>query len=144
MTPTAMPNTEQGTALRRRVVAIGSGLGGLTATRALKHGEVGITDALVFLTRMTAQGASHVAHQTSLWQQVTPTTAGALATSGALVTLYVAITRAWKRSPRERAHPTQTDALYSADQQRYETASLSNDFSCGECLWLSKRTRKGC
>ena len=34
---------------RHRVVAIGSGLGGLTATKALKHAQVNITDALMFL-----------------------------------------------------------------------------------------------
>src|ERR1700738_3880523 len=78
---------------RHRFVAIGSGLGGLTATKALKHTQVNITDALVFLTRVTAQGTSHVANQTRLWLQVIPATAGVAATIGVLITLHVAIVR---------------------------------------------------
>jgi hypothetical protein len=98
MTATAMPGTVAGTGRRHRVVAIGSGLGGLTAAKALKHGQLNITDAVVFLTRMTAQGSSHVANQTSLWLQVIPITASAFATSGVLVTLYVAVARGRKRA----------------------------------------------
>ena len=76
-----------------RVVAIGSGLGGLTATKALKHDLANITDALVFLTRISAQGTSRFVNQTSLWVQVIPATAAALTTIGMLIALYVAIVR---------------------------------------------------
>ena len=77
MTATAMPSTHQGSGRRHRVVAIGSGLGELTATKALKHDLVNIADALVYLTRMTGQGTSHVVNRTSLWVQVIPATAAA-------------------------------------------------------------------
>jgi hypothetical protein len=73
------------------LVAIGSGFGGLTATKALKHAQVNITDALVFLTRITAQGTSHVVNQTSLWVQVIPATAAVATTVGVLITLSVAV-----------------------------------------------------
>lgn len=54
-------------ATRHRIVAIGWGLGGLTATKALKYDLANITDALVFVTRITAQGTAHVHNPTSLW-----------------------------------------------------------------------------
>lgn len=43
---------------RHAVLAIGSGLTGLTATKALKFGQVNITDALVFVTRIAVQTIS--------------------------------------------------------------------------------------
>lgn len=86
----AMPDTIDGTGRRHRVVAIGSGFGGLTATKALKHAEVNITDALVFLTRFTAQGTSHVVNQAALWLQAIPAPAGVAATIGVLIALHVA------------------------------------------------------
>ncbi len=103
MTVTATP----GTGRRHRVVAIGLGLAGLTATKALKHDLANITDALVFLTRITAQGTSHV-NQKSIWLQVIPTTAAVLATLGVLVTLYVAVARGRKRAP---TNPDTTDSV---------------------------------
>jgi hypothetical protein len=109
------------TGRRHRVVAIGLGLGGMTAAKALKHDLVSITDALVFLMRMTAQGTSRVHHQTSLWLQVVPTTAAALATIGVLITLYV---------------------LCGAGRQGYEIATAADYFSC-HGLWRSRRTPKG-
>lgn len=99
MTATTMP----GTGRRHRVVAIGSGLGGLTAAKALKHDLVNITDVVVFVTRITAQGTAHVHNRTSLLLQVIPTTAAALTTIGVLITLYVAIVR-------ERKGPAQRDS----------------------------------
>ena len=104
MTVTAMPDTAHGCGWRHRVVAIGSGLGGLTATKALKHDLVNIADVLAFLTRMTAQGTAHVHNQTSLWLQVIPTTAAVFTTVGVLITLYVAIVRERKRAPGTRHH----------------------------------------
>jgi CHASE2 domain-containing sensor protein len=86
MSATADPAYRTGR--RYRVVAIGSGLGGLTATKALKHAEMEITDALVFLTRITAQSTALVHYRTSLWLQVIPTTAAVFATVGVLVALY--------------------------------------------------------
>ena len=85
------PDPVPGTGQRHRVVAIGFGLGGLTATKALKHAQLNITDALVFLTRITAQGTSHVVHQTSLWVQIIPVTAAVATTVGALIALSVAV-----------------------------------------------------
>jgi hypothetical protein len=73
------------------LVTIGSGFGGLTATKALKHAQVNITDALVFLTRITAQGTSHLVSQTSLWVQVMPATVAVATTVGVLITLAVAV-----------------------------------------------------
>jgi len=84
-----------------RFVAVGSGLAGLTASKALKHDLVTITDALVFVARITAQGKSHVHNQTSLWLPVMPATAAALTTIGLLITLGVAIVRA--RNCHEKA-----------------------------------------
>jgi hypothetical protein len=88
----ATPDTVHGTGRRHRVVAIGSGLGGLTATKALKHAHVNITDALPFLTRVTAQGTSHILNQTPQWLQVIPAT-GVAATIGVLIALHVATVR---------------------------------------------------
>jgi hypothetical protein len=89
MTATSMPGTAHRTGSRHRVVAIGLGWVGLTASKALKHDLANITDALVFLTRITAQATAHVHNRTSLWQ-VIPTTAAVLTTVGALIALYVA------------------------------------------------------
>ena len=89
MTATAIP----GPGRRQRVVAIGSGFGGLTATKALKHDLVNITDVVAFLTRFTAQGTAHVHNQASLWLHVMPTAAAVFATVGMLITLYVGFTR---------------------------------------------------
>jgi hypothetical protein len=126
MTVTAIPATPHGSGWRHRVVAIGSGLGGLTATKALKHDLVNIADALAFLTRITAQGTAHVHNRTSLWLQAIPTTAAVLTTAGVLITLYVAI-RERKRAP----------------QERNETATAAGYLSYRGCLWHSQRARKG-
>src|ERR1700739_3067499 len=91
MTVTAKPDTAHECGWLHRVVAIGSGLGGLTATKALKHDLVNLTDALVFLARITAQGTAHVHNRTSLWIQVIPTTAAVLTTVCVLITLYVRV-----------------------------------------------------
>jgi len=87
----ATPSPVHITGRRHRIVAIGSGFGGLTATKALKHAQINITDALVFLTRITAQGTSHVVNQPSFWVQVIPATAAVATTIGMLIALYVAI-----------------------------------------------------
>jgi len=83
----ATPDTMNLSGRGHRVVAIGSGLGGLIATRALKHDLVTIADVLVFLTRVAAQGKAHVGNRTSLWLQVMPTTAVLLTTLGLVVAL---------------------------------------------------------
>ena len=85
----AAPDALPGTGWRRRVGDIGSGFGGLTATKALKHAQLNITDAVVFLVRIIAQGTSYVVHQTPLWLQVIPAIAGLAATIGALIALLV-------------------------------------------------------
>jgi hypothetical protein len=110
MTATTIP----GTGRRHRVVAIGSGLGGLTATKALKHDLVNITDVVVVVTRITAQGTAHVHSRTSLLLQVIPTTAAALTTMGVLITLCVAIVRERKgpstaRRPQRQGISAATD-----------------------------------
>jgi len=86
MTATAMP----GAGRRHRVVDIGSGFGRLTATKALKHAETDIADAVTFLTRIAARGAAHVHHQASLWLAVIPAIAAAFTAAGVLFMLYVA------------------------------------------------------
>lgn len=126
MTVTAMPDTAHGSGWRHRVVAIGSGLSGLTATKALKHDLVTITDALVFLTRITAQGAAHVHNRMSLWLQVIPTIAAVLTTVGVLITLYVALVR-------ERTRPVKT----TAGQPLPQGISLATDV-CGIHSTLGK------
>jgi hypothetical protein len=88
MTATAMP----GTGLRHRVVGTGCGFVRSTATKALKHSEADITDALPFLTRI-ARGTAHVHAQTPLWLHVIPTGGPVLTSSGLLVALYVTIAR---------------------------------------------------
>jgi hypothetical protein len=85
---------------RHRAVAVGSGFGGLTATKALKHDLVNITDAVAFVMRIAARGTTHVHNQASLWLHVIPTTAALFTTVGVLITLYVAIIRGPRRSPR--------------------------------------------
>jgi hypothetical protein len=100
----ATSGTVHGTGRRRRVVAIGSGIGGLTAAKALKHSQANITDALVFLTRTTAQGTSHVVNQTPFWVQVIPGTAAVATIVGVLITLCVAVVRHLKKAAEERSH----------------------------------------
>jgi hypothetical protein len=89
MTTTAMP----GTGRRHRVVATGLGLGRATATKALKHSEVDVTDAVAFLLRINGRCTGHVVNQMSAWPQLIPTSAAALTAVGALITLYVSIVR---------------------------------------------------
>ncbi|MBV8294085.1 MAG: hypothetical protein JOY55_20185 [Mycobacterium sp.] len=86
-----LPAPPDGIGQRHRVVAVGSGLGGLTATKALKHSELNITDALVFVTRMTAQGTSRVVNHAPLWVSVAPATAAIAATVSVLIALFVAL-----------------------------------------------------
>ena len=60
------------TGQRHAILTIGSGLTGLAATKALKLSQLNITDALVFVTRIAAQGTSHFVSQTSHWTPVVP------------------------------------------------------------------------
>ena len=92
----ATPDTVRETDQRRRVAAIGSGFGGLTATKALRHAEVNITDAVVFLVRITAQGTSYIVNETPLWLQDIPAIAGLAAAVGAIIGPHVT------RTPRRR------------------------------------------
>src|ERR1700758_4675955 len=85
----AAPDALGGTGWRRRVAAIGLGFGGLTAMKTLKHAQLNITDAVVFLVSIVAQGTSYVVNQTPLWLQVMPAIAGLAAMIGALIALLV-------------------------------------------------------
>jgi hypothetical protein len=144
MTVTAMPDAAHGCGWRHRVVAIGSGLVGLTATKALKHDPVNIADALVFLTRITAQGTAHVHNRTSLWLQVIPTTAAVLTTIGVLITLYITIVGGRKRAPRDGgSHQTQMDALHRTAGRFHETVTAARYLNRLGRLWRSRRTSKG-
>jgi hypothetical protein len=127
MTVTATPGTAPRTGSRHRAVAIGLGWVELTASKALKHDLANITDALVFLTRITAQAKSHVHSQTSLWLQVVPATAAALTTIGVLIAVYAAIISERKK----------------AERRTYEMATAAEYFSCDGRLALSQRTPKG-
>jgi succinate dehydrogenase/fumarate reductase flavoprotein subunit len=84
------PAPPDGTGQRHRVVAIGFGFVGLIAAKALKHAQLNITDALVFLVRFTAQGTSHLVNQPSVWAEVIPANGAIATTMGMLVALCVA------------------------------------------------------
>jgi hypothetical protein len=71
---------------RHAIFAIGSGLAGLTATKALKLSQLNITDALVFVTSMAAHRTSHVVRQASHWTPLFP----AVVTVSVLVALLAA------------------------------------------------------
>ncbi|MBV8787003.1 MAG: hypothetical protein JOZ00_09980 [Mycobacterium sp.] len=111
----------------RRIIATGSGLSGLTATKAMKHSQFDISDALVFLSRFAAQGSSHLTSQT--WFHVIPATAAASTVFGVLVTLCVAIGR--ERRVRRGEH---------LDQHQNFTAAQY--FNCDGRLPASHRTQK--
>jgi hypothetical protein len=123
----ATPGTVKETGRRHRVVAVGSGLGGLAATKALRHDLVNIADVLVFLTRITTQATAHVHSRMSLWLQVIPTTAVALAAVGALIALYAC-------TGRERT---------TSSRQHSETAVAAGYFTSHRCLWHSQQPQKG-
>jgi hypothetical protein len=57
---------------RHVILAIGSGLAGLTATKALKLSQLNVTDALVFVTGMAVHGTSHFVRQAWQWTPVFP------------------------------------------------------------------------
>jgi hypothetical protein len=87
MTVTATLSASPGVAGQRHaLLAIGSGLTGLTATKALKFSQVNITDALVFVTRIAVQSISHLASQASQWTPFVP----AVVTASVLIALAVA------------------------------------------------------
>ena len=71
---------------RHALLAIGSGLTGLAAIKALKFSQLNITDALVFVTGIAARGTSHFASQTSHWTPFVP----AVLTASVLIALAVA------------------------------------------------------
>lgn len=70
---------------RHAIFAIGSGLTGLVATKALKLAQLNITDALVFVTGMAVHGTSHLVRQASHWAPTFP----AVITMSVLATLVV-------------------------------------------------------
>lgn len=111
---------------RRRIVATGSGLSGLTATKALKHSQLDIADGLVFLSRFAAQGTSHLANQT--WFHVIPAAAAASTVIGVLVTLCVAIARE-RRANR-------------AARMNHQNFSSAKYFKCDGRSCTSHRTQK--
>ena len=87
MTITAtLPAPLDVTARRHVILAIGSGLTGLTATKALKLAQLNITDALVFVTGMAARCTSHFVRQASHWAPAFP----AVVTVSVLVVLAAA------------------------------------------------------
>jgi predicted metal-binding membrane protein len=121
------PGTAHRSGRRHRVVAIGSGFGGLTATKALKHDLVNIADVLAFVMRIAARGTAHVHAQASLWLHVIPTTAAVFTAVGVLITLYAAIIR--ERKSAERPH--------------YEITTAAGYFSYDGRLRRPQRTSKG-
>jgi len=54
------------------ILAMGSGLAGLTATKALKFSQLNITDALVFVTGVAVHHTSHFVRQASQWTPLFP------------------------------------------------------------------------
>ena len=111
---------------RRRIVAAGWGLSGLTATKALKHSRFDIADALVFLSRFAAQVSSHLASQT--WFHAVPAIAAASTVFGVLVTLCVALGRERRVSCGEYK-----------DHQNFNAAKY---FNCDGRLRASHRTQE--
>lgn len=71
---------------RHALLAIGSGLTGLAAIKAIKFSQLNITDALVFVTGIAARGTSHFASQASHWTPFVP----AVLTASVLIALAVA------------------------------------------------------
>ena len=127
----ATPDTVHGTGRGQRVVATGSGFGGLTATKALKHAQVNITDALVFLTRITAKGTSHLVNQRPLWLEVIPASAAVATTIGVLIALHVAVVREPKKAAEVcRHYQAQMDALHRAERQRVAAQARKVVLSC--------------
>jgi xanthine/uracil permease len=57
---------------RHVILAIGSGLTGLAATKALKLAQLNITDAVVFVMGIAVHGTSHFVRQASQWTPVFP------------------------------------------------------------------------
>lgn len=90
--PEPNPKTGPVISARHRAGAVGSGLAGLTAARALKHDLVTIADALAFVTRTAAQGAVHLHNQESA--------PAILAGIGVLITLCVAFPWPAQQSPK--------------------------------------------
>jgi hypothetical protein len=81
-----LPASSDVSTQRHALLAIGSGLTGLTATKALKLAQLNITDALVCVTRFVVQGTSRFASQVSQWTSLIP----AALTLSVLVALSVA------------------------------------------------------
>lgn len=96
------PDAVYGSRLRHRVAALCSGFGGLTATKALNYAQVNITDGVVFLVRITAQGTSYIVNQTPLWLQDIPAIAGLAAAVGAIIGTHVT------RTPRRAGASSRT------------------------------------
>ena len=88
--------------MRHRIAAVCSGFGGLTATKALNYAQVNITDAVVILMRITAQGTSYIVHETPLWLQDLPAFAGLAAAVGAIIGPHVT------RTPRRGSASSRT------------------------------------
>ena len=137
------------TGRRHRIVAIGLGFGGLTAAKMLKHAEMNITDALVFLTRFTAQGISRVAHQTSCWHQAIPAIAITTTTFGALIALYLGVVRKRAFHRAETRHNAVISEPKRADMQ-WQMCAGANDIIAAprdalghKDLRRSRRTAKG-
>jgi hypothetical protein len=121
------PGTVHRSGRRHRAVAIGSGFGGLTATKALKHDLVNIADALAFVMRIAARSTANVHAQASLWLHVIPTTTAVFTTVGVLTMLYAAMIRERK----------------SAVRPRYEIATAAEYFSYDARPRRSQRRPKG-
>ena len=69
-------------------------------------------DAVVFVGRITAQGASDAVNQLTLWLQEIQAIAAVATTIGVLITLYVAVVREPRKAAAERKrHEAQIDAL---------------------------------
>lgn len=72
MTFTATLSAPPDVSGQRHILAIGSGLTGLTAVKALKLAQLNITDALVSVTGMAVHGTTHLVRQASQWTSLIP------------------------------------------------------------------------
>jgi hypothetical protein len=93
-----------------------SGLTRLITMKVLKHSDADTPDTVASLMRITARGAAQIHSQTSLWLDVAPMSAAALAAVGMLVAVYGAISRV----------PKHAGALYVQSSRTSSTPSVES------------------
>jgi hypothetical protein len=100
-------------------------------------------DALVFVGRITAQGASPAASQPPHWLYVAQATGAMATTIGVLIALYIAMIREPRKDAAERRHhAAQLNALHRAEKERVAAQARKVVPSCvrtpmfGDSWWM--------